>query len=73
MSLTYEPKFIKESVIDMSYEKFDMMVKLNLFKIEKDIGFVPGYKQISKVLQQVYTLSYIGQITKSEATKIKSK
>ena len=50
MSLTYEPKFIKESVIDMSYEKFDMMVKLNLFKIEKIIGFVPGYKQISKVL-----------------------
>jgi hypothetical protein len=50
MSLTYEPKFIKESVIDLSYEKFDMMVKLNLFKIEKDIGFVPGYKQISKVL-----------------------
>ena len=57
----------------MSYDKFDMMVKLNLFRIEHDIGLVPSYKQISKVLQQVYTLSYVGQITKREATKIKGK
>lgn len=48
MVVNTEPKFIKESikgtVKDLTYDRFDKIIQMNLFRLEEDIGEVPRYK-----------------------------